>query len=154
MYFPNLTATVAVTSTQIKSMFTNPVLLVPGKTGCIVDLKSSWLVYHKGTIVYNPGAQDGLVFITGVLPNAFLNYVGDIVQAQGFCDQTTDQIIESPGWWISDASHQNSNPLSDVIGSGIYLWQYNALGTYPNGANWTLGNGTFTAYLEYAYIVA
>jgi len=153
-FFPDSTAVVSLTAAQIKTMHTVPVVVAPGKAGCIIDVKSMIIVYHHGSTPFNPGANDVLCFITGVLPNAFVGYAGDTVQAQGFCDQTTDQFVQSPAWWIA-GPESASLPLSDVIGSGISIWQYALLGAgWPTGANWTAGNGTFTVYVTYSYIVA
>jgi hypothetical protein len=153
-FFPEYTAVVSLTAAQIKTLHTTPVVVAPGKTGCIIDVKSMVIVYHYGGTPFNPGSSDAVCFITGTLPNAFVGYAGDTIQAEGFCDQATDQIVQSPSWWVV-GSNAASIPLSDVIGSGISIWQYAALSTgWPTGANWTTGNGTFTVYVTYSYIVA
>ena len=151
--FPEYTAVVSLTAAQIKTLHTTPVVVAPGKTGCIIDVKSMVIVYHYGGTPFNPGDSDAVCFITGTLPNAFVGYAGDTILAEGFCDQATDQIVQSPSWWVV-GSNAASIPLSDVIGSGISIWQYAALVGWPTGANWTTGNGTFTVYVTYSYIVA
>jgi len=156
-FFPDNTATVTLTASQIKTLHTTPFLVVPGRGGCIIEIKSAMVVYHAGSTPFNPGSGDEICFITGTLPNAFVDYPGGFGQAQGFCDQTTDQFVESPAWWNNEGTlGTNSNlPLADVIGSGISLWQYAALSTgWPTGANWSAGNGTMTVYIRYSYIVA
>ena len=156
-FFPEYTAVVSLTAAQIKTLHTTPAVVAPGKTGCIIDVKSMVIVYHYGGTPFNPGGSDAVCFITGTLPNAFVGYPGDTIQAEGFCDQATDQIVQSPPWWVNEGSSGtgNSLPLADVIGSGISIWQYAALGGgWPTGANWTTGNGTFTVYVTYSYIVA
>lgn len=150
-YFPKYTAVVTISAAQIKTLFSAPVLLVPGKTGCIVDIKSLILVYHAGSVAFNPSGDDILGAITGSLPNSFL---ATGFFAAGFCDQSSDQINWVENWWNPGNGIGSNLPLSDVIGSGIYLFQYNVGDVWPGGANWTLGNGTFTAYIEYTYIVA
>ena len=151
-FFPEYTAVVSLTAAQIKTLHTTPVVVAPGKVGCIIDVKSMVIVYHHGSTPFNPSANDAVCFITGTLPNAFAGY--GTIQAEGFCDQATDQFVQSPAWWIVGSSDA-SIPLSDVIGSGIFIWQYAALSTgWPTGANWTTGNGTFTVYVTYSYIVA
>ena len=150
-YFPKLTAVVNVSATQIKSLHTSPVLLVPGVSGCIVDIKSLILVYHAGAQAFNPGGEDQLAAITGALPNSFL---ATGFSASGFCDQSSDQINWVENWWDPGDGNGNNLPLADIIGSGISLFQYNVNDVWPGGANWTLGNGTFTAYIEYTCIVA
>ena len=153
-FFPEYTAVVSLTAAQIKTLHTTPVIVAPGKAGCIIDVKSMVIVYHHGSTPFNPSANDAVCIITGTLPTAFVGYAGDTVQAVGFCDQTTDQFVQSPPWWFV-GSGAASIPLSDVIGSGISIWQYAALGAgWPTGANWSAGNGTFTVYVTYSYIVA
>lgn len=153
-FFPDYTAVVSLTAAQIKTLHTTPVVVAPGKAGCIIDVKSMVIVYHYGGTPFNPGMQDAVCFITGTLPNAFVGYSGDTITAAGFCDQTTDQFVQSPPWWVV-GSEDASIPLSDVIGSGISIWQYAAVSaSWPTGANWSSGNGTFTVYVTYSYIVA
>ena len=152
-FFPEYTAVVSLTAAQIKTLHTTPVIVAPGKAGCIIDVKSMVIVYHYGGTPFNPSSNDAVCFITGTLPNAFVGYAGDTIQAVGFCDQTTDQFVQSPPWWTSPVTP--AIPLSDVIGSGISIWQYAEFSTgWPNGANWSAGNGTFTVYVTYSYIVA
>ena len=153
-FFPDYTAVVSLTAAQIKTLHTTPVVVAPGKAGCIIDVKSMVIVYHYGGTPFNPSMQDAVCFITGTLPNAFVGYAGDTIAAAGFCDQTTDQFVQSPPWWVV-GSEDASIPLSDVIGSGISIWQYAGVSaSWPTGANWSSGNGTFTVYVTYSYIVA
>ena len=153
-FFPDYTAVVSLTAAQIKTLHTTPVVVAPGKAGCIIDVKSMVIVYHYGGTPFNPSMQDAVCFITGTLPNAFVGYSGDTIAAAGFCDQTTDQFVQSSPWWVV-GSEDASIPLSDVIGSGISIWQYAGVSaSWPTGANWSSGNGTFTVYVTYSYIVA
>ena len=39
---------------------------------------------------------------------------------------------------------------ADILGSGLWLTQYNSNNTFPTGSNWTQGNGTMLALIEYA----
>ena len=152
-FFPEYTAVVSLTAAQIKTLHTTPVIVAPGKAGCIIDVKSMVIVYHHGSTPFNPSVNDDVCIITGTLPNAFVGYPSGTIQAVGFCDQTTDQFVQSPPWWTSPVTP--AIPLSDVIGSGISIWQYAEFSTgWPNGANWSAGNGTFTVYVTYSYIVA
>lgn len=150
-YFPKFTTAVNVSAAQVKALHTAPALLAPGVNGCIIDVKSAVVVYHAGTTKFNPGASDQLAVITGALPNSFL---ASGFLAAGFCDQSSDQINWIENWWDPGNGSGNNLPLADVMGSGISLFQYNLGDVWPGGANWTTGNGTFTVYLEYTYIVA
>jgi hypothetical protein len=110
------------------------------------------LVYHAGSHAYVTSGSDLFAPFTGILPHVF-DSVANL--ASGFVDQTTDQMMFIENWWSVGDANSEAIPLSDVIGSGIYLWQYNPTGPgFPNGANWTTGNGTLTVYIEYSYIVA
>jgi hypothetical protein len=154
--FPEYTAVVQVTAAQIKSMHTSPVQLVPGQAGCIVDIKSILLVYHAGTQVFNPTSTDFVGVFTGTIPNIFSTYTNGVCLAEGFTDQASDQLVWAFPWWDTGAQNTGIDAvaLSAVIGSGIFLWYYDTGDVFPGGANWTQGNGTITAYVEYSYIVA
>src|SRR5208337_2911350 len=106
-YFPDYTAVVTLTPTQLKTLHTAPVLIAPGVAGTIVDIKSIFCEMNPGTATYivDNGTSDILTLFTGTVvagvPNldSLLNYAGGILPATGFVDSTTPIATFSFGWW-------------------------------------------------------
>jgi hypothetical protein len=149
-YFPETVVEVTLTATQLLTLNSAPVVVVPGKTGCIVDIKSCFARYNPGSTPFNvnhASTTDIFQLYTGTTDNNFNTYQ---LGCAGFLDQTTSQMgwIAS-NWWLSDPQ-----PLTDVEGASIYLAQYDGNQGFPAGTNWTVGNGTLTLIMRVAYIVA
>jgi hypothetical protein len=152
-YFPEQLYEVTISAAACKTLNSVPVLLVPGKAGCIVDIKSCLIRYTPGTIPFNPdwsGTTDIFQVYTGnnsSINSVFSNYTVDCAD---FVDQTTSEMAIVGNWWVSGLAV----PLSDVEGQGIYLLQYDSNSNFPTGVNWTAGNGSLTVFTKAAYIEA
>jgi hypothetical protein len=140
-------------ATQILSLNTSPILVIPGQAGCIIDVVSVYFRYIHGSVAFNPGAHDSLVYYYGTPVNAS-NTLKGVVTATGFVDQAADESVwGSPGLVNNAAFSSNQSvPLSSVEGQGLYLSQYDTQDSFPTGANWTQGNGQIAVFLRWAYI--
>jgi hypothetical protein len=148
-FFPDYTKITTVTSAQIRALHTAPVLLAPGSPGCIVDIKSVLVEYNAGSQGFTVGATDVLALITGnSIPNVFVIYAGGLFLVSGTLDGTDSGGMLGFPWWGT------TNPLSSVIGQGIYLYQFDSNLGVSGGANWTGGNGSINVKVQYSYIVA
>ena len=148
-YFPETeTAIVVVTAAQIKQLNTTPIEIVPGKSGSVIDLKSVFFVYNFNTTAFGTiDPNDTLVLVNGIPPNCFNN--ATLPNVTGFLDQT-----ESMGQWDFSIWYAPgaSVPPSDLLGKNVSLFQYNLNTGWPNGTNWTTGDGTLTIFVRYTYI--
>jgi hypothetical protein len=152
-YFPEFTSTTVLTSSQLLSLNSSPVLLAPGIPGTIVDIRSIYLEMNPGGSVYTVGALDSLCLLTGTITggvpstSSFLNY--QLLLATGFVNSATAISTFLGQWWAD-----SNAPLSVVEGQGIYAFQYSIASGFPLGSNWTGGNGTLKITINYSYIVA
>jgi hypothetical protein len=74
------------------------------------------------------------------------------IQATGFVDQSVDMSAWGiPGLFFGIVGG-NSFPLSTYVGQGLSVLQYNINSPYPQGANWTQGNGTLAIFVKYTYV--
>lgn len=142
-------------SAQLLNLNTNPVLVIPGVVGCLIDVQSIYFRYIHGTTPFNPSSSDGFVFFNGSLENA-LTAINPI-QASGFIDQSSDQSawgapVLSGLNGAGDVSEAGAIALSAIEGIGLYLTQYNVDDSFPTGANWTDGNGSLAVFLRWAYV--
>ncbi len=151
---PTLQNKTVLTAAQILTLSSAPVLLIPGKAGCLIELNSVYFRYLHGSVPFNPAASDVLMMFTGASDAACLNPINGVI-ATGFVDQSVDMAA----WMaptLSEANNSNSatgaRPLSDVLGQGLYLFQFDSSGIFPAGANWTLGNGSLVVFLRWSYM--
>jgi len=161
-YFPDYTAVVTLTPTQLKTLHTAPVLIAPGVAGTIVDIKSIFCEMNPGTATYivdNGGGSDVLTLFTGTVVagvpnlNSLLNYAGGIILATGFVDSATPIATFGLGWWGAGSSGSQA-PASVIVGAGIYIYQFDSNSNFQAGQNWTTGNGTMKIAITYSYVEA
>jgi hypothetical protein len=106
-----------------------------------------YLRLFAGTTPFNPLSGDDLAFYLGNPANTqLIEYPGGLA-AIGFADQTVDMSQWHDGWMGGGATADSV----DIIGSGLFLALGNG-GTFPSGTNWTLGNGTMLALVEYSLV--
>lgn len=139
------------TAAQLKSLVASPVLLIPGKAGCVIDLETVYFRYLAGSTPFNPASGDAFVLYTGTKSSCLtaLNPTG----AEGFIDQTTDQSAwAAPAYSVVITTGDDAAvPLSGIKGAGGYLTQFN--GTFPSGTDWTAGNGALLVFLRWSYLL-
>lgn len=143
------TVRVSLTAAQILSLNTNPVELISGSAGQILVVYSVYLRYFHGSTPFNPQSDDQFAFYTGNINSTYLIPYPGGQFAQGFIDQTQDM-----SQWYSPAMDGQTNVsanLTDIEGSGLYLTQFNYNDGFPTGTNWTEGNGTMLALIEYGF---
>ena len=154
-YLPEYTAEVSLTSAQLLTLHSSPVLLAPGVPGTIIDIKSIYIEYLPGTVAYTVGASDWVTILTGSIPNALLAGNQFVVTANGFFNSLTSMANFGYSWWSGPFVGGSATPLSVVEGSGIYLYQFDSNdASLADGANWTGGNGSCKVCITYAYLVA
>jgi len=140
------------TAAQLLTLNSNPVLLVPGRAGCLIELQSLYMRFIYGGTAFNPGPNDELSIYLGpaVSTNPFGQYI--LVSAQGLVDQTADQAVwQQPTWGGSGGVV--FPPLS-YVGSGISIteWDDDGANSFPTGTNWSQGNGELAVFIKYAYV--
>ena len=153
---------VTVSAAEILGMNTNPVLLLAGVAGAVINLESLLLIYSYNSVAFNPGSDDQVIVFMGAADgsNTALSQDASGTPAQGFVDQTVPTVSWQITWMQTDSPNNaggnvNGGILSTVLrGSGVYLTQFNSSDGFPNGANWTQGNGEITVLLRYSLIKA
>lgn len=137
---------------QLKSLVASPVLLIPGEAGCVIELQSAYFRLLSGATPFNPGAGDALVLFTGTTSHCLTSL--NPVPATGFLDQTTDQSAWATPSFSSVLTSGNppATPLSDIVGAGGYLTQFNTADTFPMGTDWTTGGGALLVFLRWSYL--
>ena len=147
-YFPNFTSVVSMSAAQFMALAGSPLPLAPGRVGCIIDIKSIVIVFTPGTVPFSGGSGNLSISTGSTFALGLVGYAGNIV---GVADFTTESLVVwGTPWWTgpgSGGSQHSATPLSDVEGFGITL-------NNNSGTNPTQGNGTFTVYTEYSYVVA
>ena len=147
------------TPSQLLSLNTVPIQLIPGQPNCVIELLSIYMRFLHSTVAYNPNADGGDTFyLYQGTPSPNTCLYGGFISASGFVDQSVDMAA----WGIPSTfevplpSTENgfAVPFSDVVGSGGYLIQADENDVFPNGANWTTGNGSLAVFLRWAYIEA
>jgi len=149
MTFTHQFARVSLTSAQLLSLNSAPIEVITGTSGSIINVYNLYLRFFHGTTPFNPQPEDGFVFYLGNPDNTTLVNYGAIsgCNAQGFIDQTQDMGSWLDGWMGGGTA---ADLTADILGSGLWLTQYNSNNTFPTGSNWTQGNGTMLALIEYA----
>ena len=152
--FPTTESKIVLSAAQLLSLNTSPVLLVPGKTGCLIELMSAYFRYVHGATPFNPGVSDQLTLIYGPILSS--NPTVNLTPATGFVDQSVDMANWlSPSWGGNGQPSTGVSqgfPLSSYIGQGISILQFDAGDTFPTGTNWTQGTGSVVVFLKYAYV--
>ena len=131
-------ATVTVTSAQLKALNTTSVQLVAGVAGHYFSPIQATVEYVFGTTAYTVTGFSSFSIGIGATANEVL--LGGFNTA-GFVDQTSSQVMTVP---IAAAGAPGQiNAVTDVTGLGIYLE------TLPAGSALTLGNGTLKITVIY-----
>jgi len=130
-------ATVTVTSAQLKALNTTSVQLVAGVVGHYFSPIQATVEYVFGTTAYTVGGFSSFSIGIGATDNETL--LGGFNTA-GFVDQTFSQVMTVP---IGSTNVTQVNAVTDVTGLGIYLE------TLPLGSALTLGNGTLKITVIY-----
>jgi hypothetical protein len=138
-YFPNYSSVTTISASDLISG--GSFLVAPGRSGCIVDIKTLIMIYNPGSTAFSSLTE--VEATTGSGGNVFSSYAGAIGQIS--TNALAIQMIWATPWWIVSGSGVDAQPLADVIGQGIELVFSAAGGS---------GNGTVTALCEATYIVA
>lgn len=144
---------ITLNTAQILTLNSAPVLVVPGVPGYIIDAKAFYMRYNYGGVIFNPNVNDDFVFYIGQTPYISQNPS----PVTGFVDQTVSMSVWMKGWWYNDGANlvtQTATPVSNISGSGLYFTQYRSNTAFPNGADWTQGNGNMIVFTEYQLIPA
>ena len=145
---PHQNVRVPLSAAQILNLGTTPVQIVAPSAGQIIVPYNTYLRLFAGTTPFNPLSGDHLAFYLGNPANTqLIEYPGGL-SAIGFADQTVDMSQWHDGWMGGGAT---ADSTVDIIGSGLFLALGNG-GTFPSGTNWTLGNGTMLALVEYSLV--
>lgn len=147
-YFPMGNLKVVLSASQLLTLNSDPVLLVPGKTGCVIELSSVYYRYLHGSTPFNPGDTDMIALTFGPVSSG--NVVVVPAPASGFIDQSVDQSAWSNPNWTGIVAYP-AFPISGYVGGGISLTQYAGV-SFPEGTDWTQGNGQLAVFLTYAYL--
>ena len=109
-------------------------------------------------MLFNPGeipfgilvAGDAITPVIGTGSNAIISNDGSGVIATGFIDQTVPMGIWLDPFWVNTAI---PTPAA-LRGASMFLTQFNQSGGFPNGTDWTIGNGTLTVVVRYSFLRA
>lgn len=153
---------VVIPTPQVLTLQSNPVLIVPGEPGYLMDIYNLVIKYVANTVPFNPTLTDALTAFTGsgTLSGSLVTYPGLPTLAKGFLDQLSSHTLYLDAWFSSNGGGITSDtsvtaaPASAIVGSGLYLSQFNSSGTFPSGSNWTQGNGSLIVTVEYSYLLA
>lgn len=137
-----------ITAAQIKTLRGAPVQIIPGKAGCVVDLKFVFMKYTFGSVPFGTIVSgDEILLVHGTPPNSLVNTGA----AMGFIDQTQNMGQYSAVIWY-DPTGDIGVPPANLIGQPVYVYQYNQTSGWNNGTNWTTGDGSVTFTVRYSYI--
>jgi hypothetical protein len=157
MNFIHKTARVPISSDQILTLNSVPVEILAGTPGSIINIYSLYLRLFHGDTPYNPQTDDVFVFYLGNPNNTTLISFGSSpggARATGFVDQTQDMSCWLMPFMCGDGNSDASADLTvDILGSGLWLTQFTGpTGNFPSGTDWTQGDGTLLALVEYSVI--
>ena len=152
MYNAQLTEVITLTPAQIKSLIASPTLLVAGKAGQIINLLACFMLFNPGGTAFGTLATGDAIspVIGGTGSNALLSNDGSGVLATGFIDQAVPMGIWLDPFWVNTAT---PTPAA-LRGASMFLTQFNQSGGFPNGTDWTIGNGTLTVVVRYSFLRA
>ncbi len=151
MFNAQLTKTLVLTPAQIKSLISSPTLLVAGKANQIINLHSCFMLFNPGGIPFGTlVAGDAITPVIGTGSNAIISNDGSGVIATGFIDQTVPMGIWLDPFWVNTAT---PTPAA-LRGASMFLTQFNQTSGFPNGTDWTTGNGTLTVVVRYSFLRA
>ena len=152
MFNAQFTKTVTLTPAQIKSLISSPTLLVAGEANQIISLLSCFMLFNPGGTPFGTLVAGDAIspVIGGTGANAILSNNGSGVLATGFIDQAVPMGIWLNPFWVNTAT-----PTPTALrGASMFLTQFNQSSGFPNGLDWTLGNGTLTVFVRYSFIRA
>lgn len=151
-------ATIDIPASQVLTLQTTPVLLVPGEALYLMNVNNAVVKYVAGSTPFNPATYDALVIYTGdgTTLGSLKLYPGAQCLAKGFLDQAVNHTTYFDAWMGDNGSNANGGPApaSSIVGIGLYLSQFNSQSTFPSGSNWTQGNGSLVVEIEYSYLLA
>ena|SRR5271166_1982646 len=149
MFNAQFTKTVTLTPAQIKSLISSPTLLVAGKANQIISLLSCFLLFNPGGTPFGTlVVGDAISPVIGTGTNAILSNDTLGVIATGFIDQTVPM-----GTWLNPFWTNTDTPTPTALkGASMFLTQFNQNLGFPNGLDWTTGNGTLTIFIRYSFI--
>lgn len=150
MYNTQLTKVITLTPAQIKSLIASPTLLVAGEAGQIINLLACFMLFSPGGTAFGTLTTGDAIspVIGGTGSNAILSNDGEGVLATGFIDQAIPMGIWLTPFW---ANTQSPTPAA-LRGASMFLTQFNKSSGFPNGTDWTTGNGTLTIFVRYAFL--
>jgi len=150
-FFPSQELKTVLSSAQLLTLNSAPVILVPGRSGCLIEIQSLYFRYIYGSTPFNPGSSDAIAVYFG--PAVSSNPVSVLsLRAKGFVDQTVDTSMWNSPSWGGNGNRNVPFALSSYIGTGISINQWDAIGSFPTGTDWTLGNGSLAVFVKYSYV--
>lgn len=151
-FFPSQQSKTILSSAQLLTLNSAPVVLVPGKAGCLIELQSLYFRYIHGTTQFNPTSNDVISVYFGPAVSSNPVAAPYLLTAQGFVDQTVDQSVWNTPAWGGNGNGNIPFTLSSYIGTGISINQWDGSDSFPTGTNWTQGNGSLAVFVKYAYV--
>ena len=156
MTFTHQTARIPITAAQILTLNSVPVEILAGTPGSIINVYSLYLRLFHGATPFNPQAADVFVFYLGNPNNTSLVSFGSTAggaRATGFVDQTQDMSCWLMQYMAGGGFSTEAADFNDIVGSGLWLTQFTGpTDNFPSGTDWTQGNGTLLALIEYSVI--
>jgi hypothetical protein len=160
LYANGGSVTMTITAAQLKALNTTPISVVTGIPGAVPVVESGFIIYNPGTSDYTVGPDDAFELCVGPVPPGvpLINYTGisatDFIDGGSGFDPDLAIAFWNPSYQSQTAALSTvpNIPDSGLVGSGIYLFQYNTAEAWPSGTNWTDGNGTMTLFVEYIFV--
>lgn len=128
-----------VTSAQLLSLHTTPIVLVPAQgAGTVVLPTVASMIYFAGTTPYTITGSDGILYVNWNANNLYESCTG--LEDAGFLDQTTSQFQSVSAYTYTVSTETTPIPLSVVENQPLTLSIADTL---------TLGNGTVQVNILY-----